>query len=302
MPTVTGPTTVGQDVSSVDVVVTGTPTGGSGFFDPGTGYSKRLQASISGSDVAVNGVTYSSPTSMTVNINTVSAAAGPRAVTITNPDGQSTTSSAVIFSIVAGGPAPTLASIAPTSGIATGGTVTHLAGANFIGGATVTIGGNPSSGPGAISGPSTGQVTTIARSPGTLNDVTLINPDSKSATLAAAWFADFLDVPQGDPLHSFVETIFRGGITAGCGGGRYCRNDAVTRAQMAVFLLKAKFGSGGTRRRTAQRPSETSSAHRNSPTGSRSFTRSASRVDAVRAPASTVRTLPSPAPRWLRCC
>src|SRR5262249_42862446 len=40
-----------------------------------------------------------------------------------------------------------------------------------------------------------------------------------------------------------VERVFRHGITAGCGVGNYCRNTAVTRAQMAVFLLKAEHGS-----------------------------------------------------------
>ena len=55
--------------------------------------------------------------------------------------------------------------------------------------------------------------------------------------------ADFDDVPPGDPFHPYVCAIGRAGITAGCGSGAYCRNDAVTRDQMAVFLLKAKHGS-----------------------------------------------------------
>jgi hypothetical protein len=56
--------------------------------------------------------------------------------------------------------------------------------------------------------------------------------------------ADFVDIPQADAFHDYIESIFRRGITAGCGGGSYCRNASVTRAQMAVFLLKAKYGSG----------------------------------------------------------
>ena len=39
-----------------------------------------------------------------------------------------------------------------------------------------------------------------------------------------------------------VETIFRAEITAGCGGGNYCRNSAVRRDRMAVFLLKGVHG------------------------------------------------------------
>ena len=34
------------------------------------------------------------------------------------------------------------------------------------------------------------------------------------------------------------------GITGGCGGGNYCPETPVTRDQMAVFLLRAKYGSG----------------------------------------------------------
>ncbi len=52
-----------------------------------------------------------------------------------------------------------------------------------------------------------------------------------------------LDVPQGDIFHDYVETIFRKGITAGYGNGTYGRDDPVTRAQMAVFLLRARHGS-----------------------------------------------------------
>jgi len=52
----------------------------------------------------------------------------------------------------------------------------------------------------------------------------------------------FPDVLRTDPFYSFVETILHNGVTAGCGGGSYCRNAGVTRAQMAVFLLRARHG------------------------------------------------------------
>ncbi|HEY3204016.1 MAG TPA: M12 family metallo-peptidase [Thermoanaerobaculia bacterium] len=55
--------------------------------------------------------------------------------------------------------------------------------------------------------------------------------------------ATFADVPTSHPFFHYVETIYQLGITGGCGGGNYCPNASVTRAQMAVFLLKAKFGS-----------------------------------------------------------
>jgi hypothetical protein len=53
----------------------------------------------------------------------------------------------------------------------------------------------------------------------------------------------FPDVPPANNFYRFIETIFHKGVTGGCTGGGYCPTNPVTRAQMAVFLLKAKFGS-----------------------------------------------------------
>ena len=54
---------------------------------------------------------------------------------------------------------------------------------------------------------------------------------------------EFYDVPQSDPYHSAIHTVAANGITAGCGGGDFCPDAAISRAQMAVFLLKAKHGA-----------------------------------------------------------
>jgi hypothetical protein len=51
----------------------------------------------------------------------------------------------------------------------------------------------------------------------------------------------FSDVPASSPFCPWVEELARRGVVAGCGGGRFCAQDAVTRADMAVFLIKA-FG------------------------------------------------------------
>ena len=57
----------------------------------------------------------------------------------------------------------------------------------------------------------------------------------------------FTDVPcTGGPFDPWIEDLADRGITAGCGGGLYCPGGAVTRAQMAVFLLKTDLGSGYT--------------------------------------------------------
>ena len=49
----------------------------------------------------------------------------------------------------------------------------------------------------------------------------------------------FSDVPADDPLASWIEQFAREGITGGCGLGVYCPDAPVTRAQMAVFLVRA---------------------------------------------------------------
>ena len=54
----------------------------------------------------------------------------------------------------------------------------------------------------------------------------------------------FFDVGAGDFAASFIEQLASDGITAGCGNGNYCPNATVTRDHMAVFLLRAKYGSG----------------------------------------------------------
>jgi S-layer homology domain len=53
----------------------------------------------------------------------------------------------------------------------------------------------------------------------------------------------FPDVPCPSQFADWIEQLFAEGITGGCGGGNYCPDNPVTRAQMAVFLLKAEHGS-----------------------------------------------------------
>ena len=54
----------------------------------------------------------------------------------------------------------------------------------------------------------------------------------------------FADVPTSHLFYRFIEMLLHNGVTGGCAGGGYCPTNAVTRAQMAVFLLKARFGAG----------------------------------------------------------
>src|SRR5438552_4092058 len=91
--------------SSVTVTITGRSASGSGFFDPGTGFAKRIGASVTGG-VTVNSVTYVDPTHVTLDLNTTGAGNGNQNVTITNPDGQSATGNGTLI-VGSGGPTPT---------------------------------------------------------------------------------------------------------------------------------------------------------------------------------------------------
>jgi streptogramin lyase len=65
-------------------------------------------------------------------------------------------------------------------------------------------------------------------------------------TPPAATGTTFADVPASNPFAPWIEQLAGFQITGGCGGGNYCPDSAVTRAQMAVFLLKAEHGSAYT--------------------------------------------------------
>jgi hypothetical protein len=60
----------------------------------------------------------------------------------------------------------------------------------------------------------------------------------------AATGSVFFDVGAFDFAASFIEQLYADGITAGCGNDNYCPSAVLTRDQMAVFLLRAKYGSG----------------------------------------------------------
>jgi len=54
----------------------------------------------------------------------------------------------------------------------------------------------------------------------------------------------FADVPCSSVFAPWVDELFTRGVSGGCGGGNYCPDDPVTRAQMAVFLLVMHDGMG----------------------------------------------------------
>jgi hypothetical protein len=53
----------------------------------------------------------------------------------------------------------------------------------------------------------------------------------------------FSDVPLSYWSAAWIKQLASEGITGGCGADKYCPENPVTRAQMAVFLLRAKYGA-----------------------------------------------------------
>jgi Tol biopolymer transport system component len=66
---------------------------------------------------------------------------------------------------------------------------------------------------------------------------------SSYAPPAVGGSTGFGDVATDYWAAAWIKQLAAEGITGGCGGGNYCPDNTVTRAQMAVFLLKAKNGS-----------------------------------------------------------
>ena len=152
------------------------------------------------------------------------------AVTATDPAGNTSEfSQRIIFSI------------SPRSGPATGGTPFTVAGTDFADPTTITVGGAAPTGVTFVNDHQL-SATMPPFAPGTSQDVVVTTPDGTTGTLIKGWVADFLDVPQGHIFHDFVVTLVSNGITVGVGGGNYGVDQGTKRQQMAVFLLKSKYG------------------------------------------------------------
>lgn len=55
----------------------------------------------------------------------------------------------------------------------------------------------------------------------------------------------FTDVAAGHPFFKWIQKMRELGITSGCTTTAYCPDDAVTRGQMAVFVVRARLGLSG---------------------------------------------------------
>lgn len=100
------PSAVNAGQSNLALTLTGTIVDGSGFFDPGPGFSNHIAAVVNGGGVTVNTVTYNNPTNLTLNISvSPGAVGGARTLTVINPDGQSASSVSGLLTINAVPPA-----------------------------------------------------------------------------------------------------------------------------------------------------------------------------------------------------
>ena len=131
--------------------------------------------------------------------------------------------------------------ILPASAPPAGGGALTITGTDFEPGAAVSIGGAAA---GAVVVTNFNKITATAPAlpAGSLNDIVVTNPDDSTGTLEKGFVADFLDVPAAQQFHFYVTTLVTNAITVGVGGGNYGVDAPTLRQQMAVFLLKAKYG------------------------------------------------------------
>ena len=112
-PVSASPSTVQSGIASINVVVTASGSGGHAFTTAPAGFACAVSASIPG--VVVNSVTINNATQVTLNISTVNASAGPRAITVANPDGQTATGASL--SVIGGTATPPIGAMdTPTAG------------------------------------------------------------------------------------------------------------------------------------------------------------------------------------------
>ncbi len=165
-----------------------------------------------------------------VTLPAVVAGGARISATATDPDGNTSEfSQRIVFSM------------APASGDSAGGIPVILTGTDFATGAAVTIGGVAATDVVVVDDEHV-TATTPPLPAGSANDVTVTNSDGTNGTLSKGFIADFLDVPDSNQFYSFVTTLVSNAITAGVGGGLYGVTQPTLRQQMAVFLMKARYG------------------------------------------------------------
>ena len=156
----------------------GVTTGGTVVSIIGAGFQSGASVTIGG--IAATGIAVTDTT--TITATTPAGTAGAADVVVTNPGGLSATLPAAFTYAVP--TAPTISTINPATGPASGGTAVTIAGAGFQSGATVTIGVNACTSVTIVT--STITCTTPAGTVGAA-DITVTNPGALSGTLSSGF-------------------------------------------------------------------------------------------------------------------
>ena len=157
----------------------GTTGGGTTMTITGTGFLSGAIVSLDGT--AASGVTVVNNTSITAT--TPAHAVGAVNVVVTNTDAQSGALTNG-YTYIGSNPAPTVTSITPNTGTASGGTTVAIAGKGFLAGATVSFGGPAASNVVVVSSTSITANTPSHAAEGGLVTVAVTNTDGQSGTLA----------------------------------------------------------------------------------------------------------------------
>ena len=230
---------LGGTAGAMTAIVTGGPltynVAVSGMTGSGTVIASIPAAAAQ--DSATNNTTASTSTDNTVTYNFDNTP--PVVTTILRADSNPTSAVNVHFTVTFSesvtGVDPSDFSLT-TTGVSSA-SVTGVTGAGNVYTATVNTGNN------------NGTIRLDVINNGSIRDAVL-NPLAAGFTGGEAYTiinksVIFADVPFSYWANSFIERLYNAGITTGCGTNPliYCPDNKVTRAQMAVFLLKALHGS-----------------------------------------------------------
>jgi large repetitive protein len=153
----------------------GSASGGTEVMLVGSNFAQGLTVQFGGRAATVLSVTGNQ-----IRVTTPAGDPGTANVAVTNPDGQLVRLNGAFTYEASQSTSPTLTSILPTSGPATGGTEVVIVGSNFVDGLTVQIGARQAT----ILSVTGNQIraTTQPNDPGTV-DVVVTNPDGQRAVL-----------------------------------------------------------------------------------------------------------------------
>lgn len=159
--------------TTLDLILSGSVVAGSEFFDPGPEFPNCTQLSISGEGVTINSMTVTTPTQINFNVSlALDAPVGVRTVTVTNPDGQTTT---IPFEVR--NPQPNLFSINPISTTAgTGSLIVTATGSNFQADSFATFNDQPCTTTFVSSTELTFELTAEMLAAGAISSIRVVSP------------------------------------------------------------------------------------------------------------------------------